>query len=167
MAGLVLLVETTHVRHVFAGHMIGFSLIVGETVDVFVDMVSRALIFGRQIGSVHTRFVVNGSVMGSSMIAPCELSWQDLTSTEEILKMDDHAHLIERVMSLRRLRRTRVRSTDWHLGIRQLCQPSRRGGGTHCNFYPVPTCLKQRGAVRCYCIDNTCTIIDLRQHPNV
>ena len=76
--------------------MIGFSRVVGETVDILGAIVGCTLIFGGLFGPIHARFVMNGPVMFSGMIAPSEFSGQELTPSEEPFQIDDQTHLIER-----------------------------------------------------------------------
>ena len=137
----------TYVRHEFTGYMIGFSWIVGETMDLSGDMMSRTSIFGRQIGPFHTRSVVNGPVMDSSMVTPSEFSGQHLTSAAKIFQIDDNGHFIERVSGRRRRRGSSsdrvcpVRSRSYrHLGRDR--GRRRRHIGIHDNFCPVPTFSK-------------------------
>ena len=78
--------------------------------DVLGDMVSLTLILSREIGPFHTRFVVNGPVMDSSMVTVSQFSGQDLTSAAKIFQIDNHTRVIERVSS--RHRRSRRSSSD-------------------------------------------------------
>ena len=72
--GLELLVETTDIDQEFTGYMIVLSGIVRKTMDVLGNVMSGTLIFGREMGPFHTRFVVDGSMMGASMIAVSQFS---------------------------------------------------------------------------------------------
>ena len=171
--GLVALIETAHVHKQFTGHMIGFSWVVWETVDVLGAVVCCTLVFGGQIGPRHAGLVVNGTVVFSRVVAPSKFSGQELTSGEKIFEINNEAHPIERVgcrgLCIRRgvSRACFVLNSSWCLGICWDRPPTQRGSATYYSFCPVPTFPRLPEVVRFYGNGSTHTRIGPIQCPGV